>query len=311
MKTLSKLLSLFLFVCALIAGDVSDSHAWTHNEYPKNNTGGTAYDFIKVLDGDYNITSMMRGTPFRKAGSSHRPDGSGGIETVLKWWDGTVPPNVRAGLCFHATRAMGNQRRAKIIYASWTDASGAPLFPPVKALSVSVDFDETSVDYQWNFNGNLENNLAAGIEANTSNPDWWSEGDFELIGEADPITVVSLRGVVIDGALTPETLTLENLETNYGYPGAFTEYIGATTVIYGNPIPFDCGGVIINSSQSLVLVADQGDGNYDFFNFGAPSPAVPVPATASIGTAGLAALLVIVGAVAIVRSRKASTLLGA
>ena len=300
MRILIRLLSILLLASALVSGHAATSLAWTHNEHVINNSGDTAHDVVKILDGHYNITAMAHWT-FPSTGSWQVTTLGGKEVTVLRWWGATVPPGGHADCCFTALTASGNTAPQSIILAAfWTDENGLPYAPfpsPSHLMVFSPNHPSFSVELS------IQNNQTSGI--NISSIADWETGNFQLIGEADPITVNNLRTLVVDGALDPYTLTLDNLTNNYDYPGAFQQLTDQVVLPYGQTLQLPDPPDMV-TGQSLVAVADLGDGNFDLYNFEAPDETMAVPAFGPIGFIGAGGGLMVLFAMFWAASRRRS-----
>jgi hypothetical protein len=289
MKSLMRKLCILIFVCEVVFGYSSISWSWTHNEHKVNNTGATAYDVMKILDGDYEIPEMMT-QDFKSHMYYHRcvcdPQGKCKIQTVLRWRNGQVPNGDTGDVCFTAIPLDGSPSCAQIIGAWWTDQYGVPLGDfPFDAVSIGNPFKPIQgpiAGHAGQFYAVLElNNLqAAQIVPNLQNADSMDKGDFVLKGEAAPLHIYGVKVAVVDKAFTPETLTLENT-INGPLARSFFDVLKADTEIpYNQPISllvpdtanqpislFQATPLLIFAGQSLVIVVDLGGGNYDLFNF--------------------------------------------
>ncbi|MEW5803857.1 MAG: cohesin domain-containing protein [bacterium] len=277
MKSLMRKLFVFSLALGVIAGYSSISFGWSHNEHQQNNTGATAYDVVKILDGDYTITEMME-WDFLNHEYYHR-EVNGKMQTVLRWWNGQVPAGTAGDVCFTATPLGGSASHAPIIGAWWTDEHGNPIGTYYPAASVTVDFPYIGdgffipVVHVGNFQ-------AAEIKVNENDPDFWKNGNFELIGQAAPLPVHAVKVAVVDEAFTPRTLNLENtLEgplANQFFDILLSQDGTPPAINYGDVLSLPLGNTgaerAIHFGQSLVVVVDLGGGNYDFFNFEAPLP---------------------------------------
>jgi hypothetical protein len=261
-----------MFLCAgvlaVALGLSSNVHAWSHNEHNVNNNSTTAYDVVKILDGDYEISAMMD-WDFSSQDYYHVSIGSK-VYTVLRWWNGQVPPGTAGDVCFTA-EALGSHSapRAEIVAAWWTGPTGMPIGNYIPEISVDVAFDRL-VNQKWNPDITFKNNQFAEIAAAQSNPNRWADGDFVLSGQAAPILMHTVRAAAVPGALTPETLTIENLTANYNYPTGFQVLNTPTALPYGVPFTTSSSTLSVGYGESLVVVADLGGGNYKLYNFEAP-----------------------------------------
>ncbi|MEW5802306.1 MAG: cohesin domain-containing protein [bacterium] len=255
------------------------SFAWTHNEHNKNKTGATAYDVVKILDGDYEVTEMAE-WDFHSHTYYHRSVG-GKMQTVLRWWNGAVPPNDYGDCCFTVRSLPSGQYAydAKILAAWWTDENGIPLGSYIPTVSTRVEFFPLE-DGLFRPRIALGNYQAARIAVNRDNPNRWADGDYQLQGEAAPVTIHGVYVGVVDGALDPYTLTIENTikgpdASLYSFFDVFTSSADGTvrantTLAYNQATPAKDVDQVLTAGQSLVIVVDLGDGQYDLFNFEAP-----------------------------------------
>lgn len=157
-----KHLILFIFCCAfLFFAWLNNEHvyAWSHNEHFHNNTGQTAYDVHKILDGRYAITAMMTGQPFNSTNWYWR-----GNETVLRWYDGQVPNCQRGHCCFTAKpRIVYIPVRAIIKKKYWTDRYGAYIGdcgPNISIIVTPYEWGVFNIEVgNFSFSGELDNYL--------------------------------------------------------------------------------------------------------------------------------------------------------
>ena len=275
-----------LSIAALLGGAIvlcpSTASAWSHNEHQRNDTGATAYDVVKILDGDYEITDMME-WDFPQHDYYHRTV-SGKKQTVLRWWGGAVPSNDLGDVCFTAKALGGSPSYAKIIGAWWTDENGVPLGGYYPATSMEINFDDPN--YPVVKIGNFQ---AGDIDVPdpTVNPNFWEDGDFTLIGNAAPLHVVNVKAAVVDEAFTPQNLFVENTINDPVLGDQFFDVFSNITIPAGEIMEMPLGQGVA-AGQSLVLVADLGNGNYDLFNF---VNTVPEPGTAALFLLGFVCFL--------------------
>jgi hypothetical protein len=269
-ETLIVGLSVAMLMCAAIATHPSIALGWSHNEHQINNTGATAYDVYKILEGDYTITDMME-WDFPEHEYYHRTVDDK-IQTVLRWWGGAVPNGEAGDVCFTAVPLGGSASQAKIIAAGWTDADGVPLGDYYPALGAEIDFGNLG-----NPVVKIGNQQAAQIVVDAGNPRFWEEGDFILSGIAASLHVVHVWAAIVDGALGPQDLFVEKTIFDTGPGGLADSFFDVFTElsIDGGMIVSMPLGEPIQLGQSVVLVADLGGGNYDLYNF----QAVPEPCT--------------------------------
>jgi hypothetical protein len=141
MKSMMRKLFIFILAFGVMISYSSISYGWSHNEHQINNTGATAYDVVKILDGDYTITRMME-WDFHSHDYYHRVVG-GKMQTVLRWWNGNVPNGTAGDVCFTAIPLPGDTSSscAQIIGDWWTDLYGVPIAKyPHPAVSVCANF---------------------------------------------------------------------------------------------------------------------------------------------------------------------------
>ena len=266
-------------------------YAYSHNEHQTNNTGATAYDVVKILEGDYQISDMME-WDFAQHDYYHRTV-NGKVQTVLRWWDGAVPAGSAGDVCFTAT-ALGNSASyAKIIGAWWTDENGVPQGDYYPAVSMSVNFDDPNnplVAIGNHQAGNI--NVAVDDNGMPLNPNFWQEGDFALGGAANPLQVFGVKAAIVDVAMTPQNLFVENTIFDNGPDGMADSFFDIFTEIVIDPEQeLDAFlGRPVAPGQSVVLVADLGDGNYDLFNF---ENRIPEPTTAVLCGLGFLGILLL------------------
>ena len=267
MKTLTRSLSIAIVVCAAIATFPPSVFGWSHNEHQNNNTGATAYDVVKILEGDYTITDMMT-WDFADTDYYHRTVG-GEMQTVLRWTNGTVPAGTAGDVCFTAVPLGGSASHAKIIGAWWTDQHDVPMgnYNP----TISAQFDFADLNNPLVQVGNLQ---AGQIAVNAANPNFWEEGDFTLTGNAAPMNGVQVWAAVVDVALGPPDLFVEKTIFDTGPGGLADSFFDVFTdlSIAGGATIAQPLGRPVALGQSVVLVADLGEGNYDLFNFVVPEP---------------------------------------
>lgn len=257
-----------VFVVGVAATLCPRALAWSHNEHQTNATGATAYDVVKILEGDYTITEMQD-WDFAQHDYYHRSV-NGQVQTVLRWWNGSVAPGHTGDVCFTAVPLGGSAPHAKIIGAWWTDANGVPLGNYYPALSMEIDFADPA-----NPIVRIGNYQAGDIQVPDPlvNPNFWANGDFTLIGEADPLHVVKLSAAVIDGAMGPAELFVEQTIFDPVLADSFFDVFTNTDILPGEPGELATPlGLPVAFGQSVVLVADLGEGNYDLYNFEAPLP---------------------------------------
>ena len=258
MKLSTKGLVIAVLMGAAIAVYPTVASAWSHNEHVVNSTGATAYDVVKILDGDYEITDMME-WDFANHDYYHRTVG-GKVQTVLRWWGGTVAAGDVGDVCFTAKPLGCSVQHAKIIGAWWTDENGEPLGNYYPALSLEIDFTNPN-----NPIVEIGNNQAANIDFNAGNPNFWADGDFVLSGNAAPLHVVKVQAAIVDDAFTPENLFVENT-INGPIADSFFDIFTNVDVLAGDPLTVPLGEMVM-PGQSVVVVANLGGGNYDLFNF--------------------------------------------
>lgn len=285
-------------ICGIITGYSPHSYGWSHSEHQKNTSGAPAYGVVKILAGDY-VASEMLEEDFKQHGYCQREAGIR-KQTVLRWWDGAVAEGDYGDVGSTALHIRGNPRQARIIGACWTDENGVPIGSSYPAISVEVEFQDAG-DGKFKPIVKLGNFQAAKITVNQDNPEFWEEGDFQLSGEAGPASIHEVKAAIMDEAFTPKSLTLGNtlegpqassfwdvtfsqplipqpvsvsgLDT-ISVPPAATAISGhALAVNYGETISSSetaLGDKVMTLGQSLVVVINLGNGNYEFFNFEIP-----------------------------------------
>jgi hypothetical protein len=266
-----KKLFVFMLACGVTVSYASISYGWSHNEHQINTTGTTAYDVVKILDGDYEITEMME-NDFSEHDYYHRTV-NGKMQTVLRWWNGAVPDGDAGDVCFTAVPLGGSATHAVIIGASWTDQGGVPIDDyPFPAASAGVDFNDMGEEGILEAVVHLGNYQAGRIKVNADNADFWKDGDFQLLGEAAPIPIYGVKVAVLNRALTPETLNLENTIKGPSANQFFDVFTEIDVLKYNEDMSVSLldKGLAVYPGQSVVMVVDQGNGNYGFFNFDAP-----------------------------------------
>lgn len=204
------------------------SYGWNNQQGYVNNTGVTAYDLTKIIDGTQDITDAIH-----DKFNNHSVDYVAGL-TVLHFYNGEVAPGEFTWACFNS--ASGEE--LEVIAVFWTNADGSKIGnagPAYKTYPNAVFTDPNAVSTDT-------------IEIQVTNSQrQWSGPGYPVLGDYRGPYVGLVNGQNVNWAVVPVEYPMEELNENLytvtgitWYPLAnFNLYGGQTTSYTLHPVAMD------------------------------------------------------------------------